>query len=268
MGTQLIHDPAIYKLGARPAVRPSGMRMMAEVAASKSLPNPPASVGWIDGATTVAGRIAPITNFGMDGNDQYGDCVFAGAAHMEQVWSTLTGQPFVPTTEQVLAEYSRLTGFNPADPNTDQGAVESDTWAAWQSGGLFGRKILGFVGVNPGSEVEVKQAVWFFGGSMLGLDLPISSQNQQVWDVPPGGAVGDGAPGSWGGHCTLVAMADPAGVSMVTWGAIKRATWAFMAAYCTEAYALLSPDWIERGTSPGGVPLKSLVLDLGRITHS
>ncbi len=50
-------------------------------------------------------------------------------------------------------------------------------------------------------------------------------------------------PGSWGGHAVVVVGYDASGVTIVTWGALKRITWAGWGAYCDEAYAILSPDW-------------------------
>ncbi len=265
----LIHDPMIHKLGKLPAVHLPGMRMMAEVTHKLSLPEPPSAVAWYKGFPTPGGYVAPITDWQMMGNDRAGDCVFAGAGHLDLLWTSVTGTPLILSDEQVLAEYSRLTGYDPADPKTDQGACEADIWQAWQDDGLWGRKIDGFVGVNPASQIQVKDAVWFFGAALLGIDLPKSAQKQTVWDVPAGGPSGDGKPGSWGGHCTLLVGAGARGVTMVTWGALKEATWEFMETYCEEAYALLSPMWLEKsGVSPGGVPLASLQQDLGKIIHA
>jgi hypothetical protein len=77
------------------------------------------------------------------------------------LWSSLAGAPNVPTTDQVLAEYTKLTGFNPADPSTDNGAVESDTLQSWKTSGLFGKNLLGFVttvsdGINHDLVVKEK----------------------------------------------------------------------------------------------------------------
>ena len=264
----MIHDPAQLKLGRKAAVHPRGLRMLSSL--THALPVAPPNPAWYLGGRAYNGRaLQSITGWGMDGNDQYGDCVFAGAAHLEQLWSTVVGKPNVPTEADVLSAYSKCTGFDPNDPSTDNGAVESDTLTQWKAQGLFGNNLRGYVGLNPQSKVQLADAVWFFGAAFLGLDLPLSAQNQDVWDVPAGGPHGDGVPGSWGGHCVLMVNATARGVQFVTWGAIKLATYEFMAAYCSEAYALLSPDWIdEKGNTPGGVPMGSMVADMGRISAS
>jgi hypothetical protein len=44
-------------------------------------------------------------------------------------------------------------------------------------------------------------------------------------------------------------------------------TWAWFAKYCSEAYALVSKDWIEAtGISPSGFDLAALEDDLKQVT--
>jgi hypothetical protein len=59
----------------------------------------------------------------MLGNDEFGDCVFAGAGHEHMVWS---GGKMNFTTDNVLSDYSAVTGFLRDDPATDQGTVMLD----------------------------------------------------------------------------------------------------------------------------------------------
>ena len=105
-----------------------------------------------------------------------------------------------------------------------------------------------------------------FGNCYVGLMMPLSAQTQSIWSVPPGGPVGHGAPGSWGGHAVPVVAYDPEGLTVVTWGALKRMTWGFWAAYCDEAYAILSPDYLEqkggKSVVPAGFDLQQLQEDL------
>jgi hypothetical protein len=48
---------------------------------------------------------------------------------------------------------------------------------------------------------EIATAIWLFGGAYIGVELPISAQNQDVWDVADGP---DAEPGSWGGHAVYL----------------------------------------------------------------
>jgi hypothetical protein len=110
-------------------------------------------------------------------------------------------------------------------------------------------------------------SVYIFEGCYIGVQLPKSAQpqvqNHQPWSVPPGGPVGDGAPGSWGGHAIPVVAYDARGVTVVTWGALQTMTWSFWEVYCDEAYAILSKDYLTgRSTTPEGFSLKQLQADL------
>ena len=57
------------------------------------------------------------------------------------------------------------------------------------------------------------------------------------------------------------------GMMAVTWGELMPVTWNFLAAYCDEAYAILSPDWISTmGQSVLGLNLAALKADLTLVT--
>ena len=53
-------------------------------------------------------------------------------------------------------------------------------------------------------------------------------------------------------------------LTCITWGQLKKLTWNFWKAYCDEAHALLSQDWLD--ASPLGFDLATLQADLQAIT--
>ena len=56
---------------------------------------------------------------------------------------------------------------------------------------------------------------------------------------------------------------DSRGVTCVTWGALQSMTWSFWEAYCEEAYAILSPDYLtKKKQTPQGFNLQQLQADL------
>ena len=66
------------------------------------------------------------------GNDTAGDCVIAAAMHYAQVETANTGNPLTPNAALTLATYSAITGYDPNDPNTDQGTdFESQLFPYW-----------------------------------------------------------------------------------------------------------------------------------------
>lgn len=208
-----------------------------------------------------------ITNLGMLGNDQLGDCTCAGVAHLIQAWTDYNGKPFVPTEADTIDFYCDTCGYVEGDPSTDNGGILLDVLNYWRKHGFNGHSIDGYVAINTTDVQEVKNALYYFGGLYVGVALPISAQSQDVWDVPILGTRGKGAPGSWGGHCIAnVLQYDDVGLTTITWGALKRMTWKFFLTYCDEAYAVLSPDWMDaNGVSATGFNVAELQKDLALI---
>jgi hypothetical protein len=227
--------------------------------ATPALPAPPSSCDLTK----------PVTAWGMMDNDQLGDCTCAAAGHMIMTWTAgATGTTVTPTDAQIVAAYSAITGYNPQTGANDNGAVELDVLNYWRQTGIAGHKIAGFVSLEPANHVHIMDAVYIFGGCYIGLTLPTSAQaqtqNHQPWSVPPGGPNGDGRPGSWGGHAVPVVAYDARGLTVVTWGALQVMTWTFWEAYCDEAYALLSEDYLSTDLkkTPEGFDLAALQADL------
>jgi len=122
--------------------------------------------------------------------------------------------------------------------------------------------------LEPKNHDHIREAVYLFEGCYIGLALPVSAQTQTVWSVPPGGAQGSGAPGSWGGHAVPVVAYDARSLTVITWGARKQMTWTFWDAYCDESYAALSSDMLKHGKAPTGFDLTALQADLQNIVNA
>ncbi len=135
----------------------------------------------------------------------------------------------------------------------------------WRKKGIAGHKILAFAALDPRNIEHVKQSVYLFGGTYIGVQLPLSAQAQDIWDVPSTGPTGDGEPGSWGGHAVCVVAYNATGLWVVTWGKLQFMTWAFWHTYCDEAYAVFSTDMLAKGKSPAGFDLPQLQADLAEI---
>ena len=196
----------------------------------------------------------------MMANDRLGDCTCAAAGHMIECWTANASKEKVPTDASIIAAYSAITGYDPHTGENDNGAVELDVLNYWRKRGIAGSQISAYAAVKPGNHDHVRQSVFLFGGCYIGLSLPISAQTQKIWNVVKGPR---GKAGSWGGHAVPVVAYDANGLTVVTWGKLMQMTWAFWDAYCDEAYAILSPDWLEAGkTSPSGFDVAALQSDL------
>src|SRR5450755_4664562 len=200
-------------------------------------------------------------------NDNLGDCTCACAGHMIEGWTVYAYPPgYIPADQQILQAYQAVAGYLPGEPATDQGAVILDVLNYWRQTGIAGHPIRAFVALEPKNHEQVKDAVYLFGNCYIGVQLPLSAQNQKVWSVPAGGATGQSAPGSWGGHAIPIVAYDARAVTVITWGELKRVTWSFLDAYSDEAYAVLSDDWIAANRqAPNNFDLAQLTADLGAI---
>jgi hypothetical protein len=203
----------------------------------------------------------------MLANDQVGDCTCAAVFHMIQCWCANNGQIYTPTDGDALALYSIVGGY----PQKDDGAVETDVLNYWVSHGIPGCNTIDeplYCTLTPGDMDELRYATANFGGAYIGLALPLTAQFQNavggVWDVVQSTRAGAADPGSWGGHAVNVVGYDDTGVDLVTWGAVQRATWAFMQKYCDEAYGVVSEEWLaDSGLSPTGLNMAALREDMG-----
>ncbi len=199
-------------------------------------------------------------------NCQLGDCTCAAAGHLIQCWTANAGRMVVPADTAILRAYESVSGYNPGDPSTDNGAVELDVLKFWRKAGIAGHTIGAFAAVEPSSVLHIKQAVWLLEGLYIGLSLPATAQQPGVWDVADPSLAGDGAPGSWGGHAVPVVAYNTDGLTCVTWGTLQRMTWAFWNAYCDEAYGLISMDMLNgQGLTPEGLDLDQLRADLAAV---
>lgn len=248
-------DHSRMKLGKQAARHDPRTLQLANYLRPKLLPPPPPQVDWS----------AKVAAWPMMANDTVGDCTCAAAGHLIQEWTANAGTEQVVPDSAIITAYAAVSGYNPKTHAHDTGANEIDVLNYWRKDGIGGHVIRAYVALEPGNLDHVRDSVAIFANSYIGLALPTTAQTQDVWSVPPGGAVGLGAPGSWGGHAVPVVAYDPQGLTVVTWGALKRMTWEFWGAYCDEAYAILSDDFLTAGKAPDGIDLATLEADLNEV---
>lgn len=249
-------DPYKLKLGKLKAVHDPRTLLLASYVTS-DLPPAPANFDLTQ----------KVSEWGMMQNEQLGDCTCAAAGHLIMMWTANAGEEFIPSDSQIVAAYSAITGYNPATGANDNGAKEIDVLNYWRQSGIANHKIGAYLALEPSNQTHIMDSVYMFQGCYIGLQLPKSAQpqvqNGQPWSVPPGGATGDGAPGTWGGHAVPVVAYDQRGVTCVTWGALQTMTWSFWDTYCEEAYAILSNDYFTGAQqTPDGFGMQQLQEDL------
>lgn len=231
-------DHSMMKLGRRGAVYQP--RRLALAKYTVAMPGPPAAAGWSK----------YLTNLGPMLNETLSDCTAAAVGHGIQIMTAANGNQVIVPDSAILALYEGSCGYNPSDPSTDQGGYINKVQDYWRTNGVDGHTIDGYASCSLRSTSnDVQDAIAYFGFCNIGVNLPISAQTQEVWDV---GGSGDTTPGSWGGHDIILTDYDSSGFTCVTWGAMKKLTWAWFQTYCDEAYAILSKDWASSVGSPAG----------------
>jgi len=243
-----------YRLGRHPTPHAVLQRQLRLRAYLRDLPAGPAAVNYTAG----------IASWPMDLNDQLGDCLIAGQAHMTEVFTAeVDGSPRIVSDADILKAYEGL-GYVPGDPSTDQGGTCVQALTQWRDVGLAGDKILGWAAVSA-NQADLQAACWLFSGLYCGFDVPASALDQfqagKAWDVvsDDGGIVG--------GHCVPILGYDAHGVTVVTWGQLQRATWAFVATYFSEQYAVIPSDYqrLSSRALPCGLALDALIADMDSI---
>lgn len=238
-----------YKLGKKPA-RPGAMKLkFADFVKKPKLPTPPKSFG----------HDAIVKDWGMLGNDQYGCCVFAGAAHETILWRKEADVDCLFTAEDVLKDYAAVTGFNPKEPWTDQGTDMTKAAEYRRGTGIIDSKgqrhtVGAFLALEPGDIKQHLQALWMFGAVGIGIEVPSNAMDQfdagKPWDITPHTSIE-------GGHyIPLVAYRDM--LHCVTWAKVQAMTDRFFKRYNDESVVYLSEEMLIKGKSPEGFDLPQL----------
>ena len=194
-----------------------------------------------------------ISDWGVMGNDTYGNCTIVTAAHALLCWRTNELDATQRITDSAVIELSRtmgaINGFS---------ILERLKW--WRKRGMWGDRLWAFAAVNPTNIDLIRLTINTFGCADIGLNLPRAWQSANLWDVGGGRAY---EPGSWGGHSVPLVGYDEKFVYAVSWGSIVPMTWKAIPVYCDEAYALIDPNWIAADSiAPSGVDLTALHTDL------
>lgn len=205
-------------------------------------------------APAVFGKPWLVRQPGMLANDRIGDCVWAGAAHETMLWCAEAGTRVTFTDTDVLEDYSVATGYNPADPSTDQG-TDMQAAASYRrkvgvidaSGGRH--KIDAYVALKPGNIAQVELAAFLFGAVGIGVQFPASAFDQfdqaKPWTTVAGSPLE-------GGHYVPIVGRNSMGYFLCwTWGRLQAVSPSWLYKYMDEGIGYLS---LERMRGPMGVP--------------
>lgn len=211
-----------------------------------------------------------IQNWGMLANDEYGDCVWAGAAHEHLLWATLGGHKVSFLPENVLSDYAAVTGFDPATGDNDNGTMMRDAMNYRRKTGVLDsmghrHKIGGFCALEPGNWTQLLQALNIFDAVAIGVEVPSSAMDQfranKPWTVVAGSHV-------VGGHyIPVISRPGQLTTKVVTWSRLQSMTQAFYSRYNDESYGLFSIETLVAGKSPEGFNLADFRAAISQLAH-
>jgi hypothetical protein len=248
------------KLGKKPATDDSRDLLFSTYLDATKLPAVPAQFGH----EALFGPKA----WGMLGNDEWGDCAWAGPAHETMLLTKEGGKPASFTTAGVLSDYSAGTGFDPhsGPPGhnpTDKGSDVRAVLKYRRKTGIIDaaekrHKIGAFVKLEPKNLTHVYQALYLFQAVGIGIEFPGTAMEQfnegKPWSVVPGAQIE-------GGHY-VCCVGKRANIDIVTWGALQQMTVEFFEQYCDEAWVYISTEDLNKGEDPDGFNLTQLHADL------
>jgi len=211
-----------------------------------------------------------ITIWSEMANDTLGCCTISSKGHGLQVASLNTGGEITMTNPRIIQYYSAWDGYVPGDPSTDNGGDILTVLQKYHAQRMIGHRLLAYASVNYTNQQHVMKAIELFSDLDIGLQLPLSAQDQvgKVWDV-----VGDptrdpaSLPGSWGGHDVNIGKYQQLATTLmlypITWGGVQDMTVDFLLTYCDEAYALLLGMWLDnQPDAPSGFSRAQLIADM------
>ena len=249
------------RLGKLPARKGAIKFKLGTFFAARNLPTPPA----------VFGHYGSVEKFYGLGNDKWGCCVFAGAAHETMIWSVAGGRPRARfTIKDVLSDYSAVTGFDPAKPETDAGTDMQIAASYRRKTGIIdatGKRhtIDAYVAPRVGDADELALAVYLTGAAGVGLMLPNSAMDQSDRSEPWSVVQRDG--GIAGGHyVAAVGRRANGNFVVVTWGKLQEMTPEFYARYSDEGIAYVSLELIRDKVSPEGFDADQLRAALANLS--
>lgn len=190
-----------------------------------------------------------VTEFGMLGNDTYGDCGPAGDVHTcmitswqnkEQPIGNINDTNVWPTAQQVVNTYMTYDG------NQDNG-VMLGAWLLYRMKTAIGPldPIGGFAQIDDFGEMY-EGALATFGAVYTGILVSSEMMNEYSNGEPWTSTSTD-----WiGAHCDTHIYRSPNYGKAITWGTEQLFTWENWRATREEAYAIFTPAQMN---APGGV---------------
>lgn len=247
-----------YKFGLKPVTQLPKLRLVNYLA--PNLPPPPLRFGH-------GNLITPM----MLGNDQVGDCAVAGSIEEIRLLNAERGVTVPFTTATALRNYSDITGYNPSDPNTDQGTDMAELYRYRKHTGIIddaGKRhtLAAYVGLTPGNWDELLQALYLFQVVGIGIQCPDYLQTQFAHGGP--WTPLRGHHDIVGGHYIPAVARNGNSIDILTWGRSIKMTRAFYQRFSNVAVVHFTDEMLNgSGKTIDGFDRASLLADLNLLNR-
>lgn len=204
-------------------------------------------------------------DWGVLGNDEFGDCFWAAAAHETMTWAYLAGRRRNFVSGGVLRSYADYLGVDEVTEANDEGTYPD-------SGARFRRKygVLdgngtparagAYAFITKPSDQLIRGALYDFGAVNLCVDFPASAWGADTWDYVEGAQID-------GGHSVaLTGVAETGNYVAVSWGREYEVTPAFIENYLQCVIVFFSASLLLHGLAPDGLDKRSLLARLEELT--
>lgn len=208
--------------------------------------------------------------WGMLGNDKFGDCYWASAAHEVMAEASQAGRDPRFATNQVLGSYAEYLGLGSiADLNesTDAGTYPRAGAKFRKKVGVkdkngHGHRIGAYTFIEEPNYDLIKSAIHDFEGVTVCVELPYSAEENfesGVWDYVAGSEIA-------GGHAIAGTAVRDDKLIIVSWGQEVEVTEAFIDKYLQCVVVYVSGSVLDgEGKSINGLDISALKEKLAAI---
>lgn len=245
-----------YKLGLKPVQKQPTIKL-----ASYFTPDLP-SVSSLKFPFGHANKIQPE----MFMNDQLGDCAIAGSIEEVRLANALRGVTVKFTDKAAVKNYELIAGYNPADPDSDQGTDVHDLYEYRRATGIVDadgkrHKVVAYAGLTPGDFDQLLIGLSMFDMVGIGIEVPDYCEAQfeagQPWHLEKGRHDIEG-----GHYISVCGATDVNTAQLYTWGAVGGITRPFYEKFSTVSVVALTEEIFEAGKTPEGLDSAALAKDL------
>lgn len=186
------------------------------------------------------------------GNDtQLPICVPAAAANLIKCWTANTQPIKNPNPNDVYNLYSKNLKEIIVDGKAQKGCNTRDVLEYWRQNGFGSDKIATYNFMKPINKISLQMAIYYYGGCIIGLQMPLSAVNKNVWEFS--NVAAENVVGSWGGHAVAAFGYSDTHIQVISWGRLILMSWKFFETYNDEVYVVLSEDdWSRNNVTPVG----------------